>query len=72
MRSLYHFSTTNTTSPLQKQQACTFSDMYDRARQSVSDFVLGKTDIDELIAGAAEANKIDNMLEILQRLDKKE
>lgn len=50
----------------------TFSDMYDRARQSVSDFVLGKTGIDELVAGVAETKKIDNILEILQRLDKKE
>lgn len=47
----------------------TMDDMYDKARLAVSDFVLGKTDVDELIAG--EATNLDTIMEKLQALEDK-
>lgn len=47
----------------------TFKDMFDRARLAVSDFVLGKTDVHELVAGTNST--IDDVLEKLDLLESK-
>ena len=47
----------------------TFQDMFDKARVAVSDFVLGKTEVDELIAG--NNYTIDDIFTKLDRLEAK-
>lgn len=47
----------------------TYQQMFDRARQSVSDFVLGKTDVHEIIAGNNAT--IDDIVAKLDQLEKK-
>ena len=47
----------------------TFRDMYDRARVTVSDFVLGKTDVNELAAG--NTRTIDDIITKLDELQSK-
>lgn len=44
----------------------TYRDMYDRARMAVSDFVLGKTDIHEIVAG--NNYTIDDLAHMLEQL----
>lgn len=51
-----------------------FQEMFDRARIAVSDFVLGKTDVNELIAGNAFTiddivGKLDNIETKLKNLE---
>lgn len=46
----------------------TYQDMYDRARVAVSDFVLGKTDVNEIIAG--NQHTTDDVIERLDALEK--
>lgn len=46
----------------------TYQDMYDRARIAVSDFVLGKTDVNEIIAGNQYTT--DDVVERLDALEK--
>ena len=51
-----------------------FQEMFDRARVAVSDFVLGKTDVNELIAGNAFTiddivGKLDNIETKLKNLE---
>lgn len=45
-----------------------YQEMYDRARIAVSDFVLGKTDVNEIIAGTQYTN--DDVVERLDALEK--
>lgn len=45
-----------------------YQDMYDRARIAVSDFVLGKTGVNEIIAGSQFTN--DDLMERLEALEK--
>ena len=45
-----------------------YQDMYDRARVAVSDFVLGKTDVNEIIAGNQYTT--DDVVERLDALEK--
>lgn len=47
----------------------TFRDMYDKARQAVSDFVLGKTTINELVAG--NTHTVDDLFTKLDALETK-
>lgn len=47
----------------------TYQQMFDRARESVSDFVLGKTDIHEIRAG--DNYTIDDIMSKIDQLDKK-
>ena len=44
--------------------------MYDSAREAVSDFVLGKTDVDDLVAGDNNnfSGIMDKLLEIEEKL----
>ena len=44
----------------------TLHDMYDKARQVVSDFVLGKTDVDELVCGSHTV--LDDLMEKLNNI----
>lgn len=46
----------------------TYQQMYDRAREAVSDFVLGKTDVHELKAGAGYT--VDDIISKIDQLDK--
>lgn len=46
-----------------------FAEMYDRARVSVSDFIMGKTDIHELNAGSAFT--IEDVVDKLDSLEAK-
>jgi len=46
-----------------------FQDMFDKARITVSDFVLGRTDTHELIAG--NAYSIDDIMEKIEALNEK-
>lgn len=46
----------------------TYQDMYDKARIAVSDFVLGKTGINEIVAGSQYTN--DDLMERLDSLEK--
>ena len=45
-----------------------YQDMYDRARIAVSDFVLGKTDVNEIIAGNQYTT--DDVMSRLEELEK--
>lgn len=47
----------------------TYQQMFDRARESVSDFVLGKTDIHEIVAG--NNYTIDDIVSKIDQLEKK-
>lgn len=47
----------------------TYQQMFDRARQSVSDFVLGKTDVHEIVAGNNAT--IDDIVAKLDQLERK-
>lgn len=47
----------------------TYQLMFDKARMAVSDFVLGNTDVDELIAGNTKT--IEDILVVLERIDNK-
>lgn len=47
----------------------TFAEMFDRARIAVSDFVLGKTDVHELIAG--NSHSIDDVISKLEEIETK-
>lgn len=47
----------------------TFSEMFDRARIAVSDFVLGKTDVHELVAG--NSYNIDDVISKLEEIETK-
>ena len=46
----------------------TYQDMYDRARVAVSDFILGKTNVNEIIAGSQYST--DDVVERLDALEK--
>lgn len=46
----------------------TFNEMYDRARVAVSDFVLGRTNIDTLIAGGEADNAFDKWEELERKI----
>lgn len=47
----------------------TFTEMYDKARQTVSDFLLGKTEQHELIAGTQNGYTIDDVVDKLDALE---
>lgn len=43
----------------------TYSSMYDRARKAVSDFVLGKTDVNEIVAGSQHS--LDDVYDLIDQ-----
>ncbi len=45
----------------------TYKDMYDRARIAVSDFILGRSDMNELIAGTS--NSVQDIMEKMEELE---
>ena len=55
-------------SPISVPNLGAYQDMYDRARIAVSDFVLGKTGVNEIIAGSQFTN--DDLMERLEALEK--
>ncbi len=47
----------------------TFMDMYDRAREAVSEFVLGRSKVNVLMAGSG--NSMDTLVDMLEKIDAK-